>query len=228
MTVPALVLAAGLGSRYAAAGGEGPKVLLPLGGRPLLAHAVTCALAAGCTSTTVVLHPDLVDTPAVTALLGDRNGPAMVRTVVNPHPADGIGASLAVGLAALVAHDASAEACVVLLADQPGVDPAVVAAVVDAWRRTGRPTRARYRDGDSHPVVLPRALWPQLLKAPGGAEHGARGLLATLDVMTVAVDAEVPHDVDRPDDLPAGTPAQPPADPPTAPRAAPRSPGGRS
>lgn len=217
MTVPALVLAAGLGTRYAAGGGQGPKVLAPVAGRPVLAHAVGCALDAGCVPVTVVLRPDLAGIAAVTSLTdapgdseADRSG-RTVRTVVNPRPEDGIGASLAFGLRALTAHEGAAEACVVLLADQPGVDPAVVTAVVGAWRHSGRPARARYRDGESHPVVLPRALWPELIEAHGGPAHGARGLLATLDVVGVPVDATAPRDVDLPADLAAALTADPDA-----------------
>ena len=215
MTVPALVLAAGLGSRYAAAGGVGPKVLATLAGRPLLTHAVDRALGSGCPSVTVVVHPDLAGTSAVTSLGDAPDDPGTdratrtVHVVVNPHPADGIGASLAVGLRALAARDDTAEACVVLLADQPGVGTAVVTAVVDAWRQSGRPARARYRDGESHPVVLPRVIWPELLEAHGGAAHGARGLLAALDVVGVTVDADAPRDVDLPADLAAALTTDP-------------------
>lgn len=197
--VPALVLAAGLGTRYAAAGGEGPKVLAMHDGRPLLDHAVRCAVDGGCTAVTVVTHPALLGTSSVARLRQEHPTPGALTVVVNPHPEAGIGASLAVGLATL--RGTTAQACVVLLADQPGVDPVTVAAVVAAWRTSGRPVRTRYRDGASHPVLLPRALWPELLAAPGGTVQGARGLLAAHDVLHVDVDRTMPRDVDTPTDL---------------------------
>lgn len=205
-SVPALILSAGLGSRFAAAGGDGPKVLATVDGRPLLHHVVSRAFDAGCAPVTVVLHPALVGSPEVRALEADRPGERRLRLVTNPEPAAGIGASLAVGLREL--SPTAAEACVVLLADQPGIDPAVVRRVVEAWRRTGRAARARYVDGESHPTVLPRALWPALLDAPGGTAEGARGMLAAADVVAVDVDGPAPRDVDVPSDLDGPTGAK--------------------
>ena len=199
--VPALILAAGLGVRFAAEGGSGHKILAPLDDRPLVAHAVATAEAADVGSITVVIHPALHEAPEVLDLLVPRPSRPAIRVVVNERPEDGIGSTLAAGLAALGAADADASACVVLLADQPRVDPSVVDAVIAAWRSTGRPARARYLDGDSHPVVLPRTLWPMLTAPRHEHDLGARGLLDTLDVTTVDVATMAPVDVDGPADL---------------------------
>jgi molybdenum cofactor cytidylyltransferase len=192
-TVLVLVLAAGAGRRFIAAGGTTSKVLVPLAGRSLIAHAIDAATAAEVGPVLVVVSPAVADDATFAATLQQR---PTVRTVVNARADAGMGTSLVAGLAA--ARDADVGACVVLLADQPGVDPAVVRAVVAAWRRTGRPTRARYLDGPGHPVVLPQDLWTDLQDA---GEEGARTLLAGLDVDGLPVPTLAPRDVDVPADL---------------------------
>jgi CTP:molybdopterin cytidylyltransferase MocA len=193
--LPALILAAGLGVRYRAEGGSGPKVLAELAGRPLLAHVADVATAAGLSPTLVVVAPELASADGATGLEEPD-----LQLVVNPHPERGLGPSLRMGLAALA--DGAADACVVLLGDQPGIDPAVVRDVVAAWRRTGRPARARYLDGAGHPVLLPRATWPTLGSSGATAgDAGARDLLAGLDVLEVEVARHAPMDVDTPADL---------------------------
>lgn len=193
--VPALILAAGEATRYRAAGGTGPKMLATVADRPLLSHVARLAAAAGLAPVVVVVSDDVADAAGV----GDTG----MHLAVNPDPGRGIGASLRIGLAALaddVAPDA--EACVVLLGDQPGIATEVVREVVDTWRATGRATRARYLDGAGHPVVLPRPLWSSLRTSMTTAgDEGARGLLAQLDVIEVEVDAAAPVDVDVPADL---------------------------
>ena len=193
--VPALILAAGDATRYRAAGGTGPKVLATVAGRPLLSHVAHVAAASGLAPVVTVVSDDVAHAGGV--------GTSGMHLVVNPDPGRGIGASLRLGLAALaddVAPDA--EACVVLLGDQPGIDADVVREVVDAWRATGRATRARYEDGAGHPVVLPRPLWSSLRTSTTTAgDEGARGLLAQLDVLEVEVGTAAPVDVDVPSDL---------------------------
>jgi len=195
--VPVLVLAAGSGARFRAAGGTTPKVLAPLDGRAILAHVLDVAAAAGPVVT--VVSPSLADDPAFAAIVAGR---PQLRVVVNARAEDGMGTSLSAGLATLADDDGTASrtsgACVVLLGDQPEVDATVVAAVVRAWRRTGLPARTRYTDGPGHPVVLPRDLWPRLDHA---TDEGARALLAALEVVEVPVATSAPRDVDVPADL---------------------------
>jgi len=195
--VAALVLAAGEGRRFVAAGGTTPKVLAPLAGRPLLSHVVVMAERAGLGPFLVVLRDDDV-------VLAAMDAHPAAQVVVNPDPTAGPATSLAAGLDALEATDADVDACVVLLADQPTIDPAVVLELVTACRRADRPVRARYDDGPGHPVVLPRACWAALstaLRRSSDPERGARGLLADLGCIEVAIPGPMPLDVDEPDDL---------------------------
>lgn len=193
-TLPAVVLAAGQGRRFRAAGGVGPKVLASVGGRPLLAHAIDAAEAAGLEPIVIVVGPELAETPTSDAFLDGR--PA-ITSVINPRASDGMGTSLAAGLEHLAA-DPTVTACVVLLGDQPGISPTVITDAVATWRRTGAPVRARYLDGPGHPVVLPSALWPMLMDRTA---EGARDVLDGLDIEEIETGTHAPRDIDVPDDL---------------------------
>ena len=189
------MLAAGEGRRFRAAGGTGPKVLAPLDGRPVLAHVLDTAEEAGLSPVVVVIGADLADDPRLEAALEGR---AAVAAIVNDRADMGMGTSLAVGLAHL--EDDAHVACVVLLGDQPGIDPGTIVSVVTTWRTTARPTRARYEDGPSHPVLLPCELWPTLAER---TSTGARDVLKGLEVAEVAVGGRAPRDIDVPGDLAA-------------------------
>ncbi len=191
-----MILAAGLGSRFKDGGGEGTKVLAPVRGRPIIAHVVGRAIDAGLSPVVVVIGPMPSAGPEIEDLLGGMG----VRLVVNDRPEAGIGESLARGLDALL-PSLEAAACMVLLGDQPDVDPEVIASVRAAWAHSGRPARASYRDGVSHPVLLPRSTWPELISRSAGTDSGARRLLDTVGAIEVEVDAVAPVDVDVPADL---------------------------
>lgn len=179
----ALVLAAGTASRFGST-----KQLALVGDRPLVRHVVEVALAAGVGDVLVVTGHDA---DAVEAELGDD---PRVRTVRNPRPEDGMASSLRVGVEAL----RRGRSVVVLLADQPGIAPEHVRAVLDAVR--DRPAaRVRYRDHAGHPVAF-RADQVGALAGLRG-DVGARGLLRELGPHEVEVDTDAPPDVDTPADL---------------------------
>jgi molybdenum cofactor cytidylyltransferase len=141
-TTAALVLAAGRSIRFGAA----TKQLADVDGRPLVAQVVATALATDVDEVVVVVGHDA---DRVAAAVPDD---PRVRTVTNPDPAAGIAASLCTGVAAL-AH--TVERLVILLGDQPGIDPALVDRVLAAV--TDHPAaRVRYRDHPGHPVAFAR------------------------------------------------------------------------
>ncbi|MFA9431429.1 NTP transferase domain-containing protein [Egicoccus sp. AB-alg2] len=195
MTIPAvptvavgLVLAAGRASRFGAT-----KQVAEVAGLPMVAHAVATAHAAGLAEVFVVVGHDRA---AVTEA-ARRGGHVVV--VHNPEYARGQASSLRCGLEA-VAAQTDASVVVVLLADQPGVRPEVVAAVADAAAAAPDGlARARYADVPGHPVGLDRRIWPRLVELEGDA--GARQLFDGYDVAVVRVGSGAPPDVDRPADL---------------------------
>jgi molybdenum cofactor cytidylyltransferase len=211
--IAALVLAAGAGRRFTAAGGNGPKVMASVAGRPLIAHVLEVASRAGLGPLVVVVPPERDARPPGTgleglpALLGASARDVDLRTVVNPRAADGMSTSVAAGLSALESED-RVSACIVLLADQPSIDPEVITRVVAEWRRTGRPVRTDYEDGPGHPVLLPRGTWATViagLRDPDRrTDEGARGMLAGLGAIVIEVAGPMPVDVDTPADLQRG------------------------
>ncbi len=183
MTVGAVVLAAGGGSRFDSAGVH--KLLAPFRGRPLACWAVESALGAGVQEVVVV-------TGAV-ALSGVL--PGGVRLVHNEAWADGQAGSLRVGLDACDA--AGHAAAVVGLADQPLIPAA-------AWRAVAQAppapiVAATYAGVRRNPVRLDRSIWHLL---PSEGDEGARAVMRAHPEMVAEVVCEGdPADVDTIEDL---------------------------
>jgi len=152
--VSGLVLAAGASTRL----GQ-PKQLLPFGGTTLLGHVVAEARAASALDEVIVV---IGGAAAEVRRRVDLGGATVVE---NPAFGEGCSASYRTGLAAL---DPSAEAVVILLGDQPGVDRAVIDTVVEEWRRTrNRMMLASYQGREGHPLVFGRDLFDQLIALRG-------------------------------------------------------------
>lgn len=162
-----LLLAAGAGRRAG-----GPKALrVGADGTPWLAVAVEGLLTGGCPAVTVVLG---AEADRAARLLPMSNA---VRWVLAEDWAEGMGASLRVGLAA-VAETSGADAALVTLVDLPDVGAAVVARVLAA--ATGRESlvRAVYDGRPGHPVLLGRSHW-QAVAAAAQGDRGARDYFMT-------------------------------------------------
>lgn len=208
--VSGLLLAAGAGRRMGR-----PKALLrDRTDTPLVVAAVEALREGGCEDVVVVLGAEAEQAGAL--LAGDARWPAgTVRTVHADDWDRGMAASLAAGLA--TTGEDPPDALVVLLVDLPDVGAAVVARVVEAWRRAGAGqgavVRATYDGEPGHPVLLGRdhqgalaADVERALRTPGAVDFGARHYLAALGTDEVALvecrDLATGHDVDRPEDLP--------------------------
>jgi len=182
--ITGIVLAAGTSSRFGRT-----KQLIELDHKPFVQHAVDAAADGGLDEVIVVLGHDAA--AVETALRG-------ARTVLNPAFAEGQSTSL---LAGLDAADLESEAAVVLLADQPRITADHVRALVEAFRaRRSLIVRLRFRDGPG-PALLSRDVWEEVRKLTG--DTGAREIVAAHPewVEEIAVDEEVPLDVDEATDL---------------------------
>jgi nicotine blue oxidoreductase len=169
-----------------------PKQLLELEGRPLLQHVIDSA-AVTLMDVVVVLGHAADEVVSVLRL------PPGVTVVVNPRYAEGQSTSLQAGLARM---PESAAAAVVLLGDQPEVRADAIRAVVRAQAEGDAVVlRAAYGGRPSHPVVLARAVWPEV--AALGGDAGARALIAAHagGVALVEVGGVPPEDIDTPEDL---------------------------
>jgi molybdenum cofactor cytidylyltransferase len=188
MRTAGVVLAAGASRRMGRT-----KQLLPLGASTLLGTVLASALGAHLDEVVLVLGADA-------DLIAAAVDTAEVRIVVAADHAEGMGASLRTGVAAL---GPEVERVAVLLGDQPRVTPELVDAVLDRHLRSGLPAAAVSAGGVLQPpVVVDRRLWPRLLAARG--DSGLRsvlradpGMVATLSVEGVTVDVDTPDDYRR-------------------------------
>lgn len=199
-----LLLAAGAGRRMGT-----PKGLLrDPDGTPWVERSARALLDGGCDRVLVVTGAAAADVAALAAAVPG------VRTVEAPDWAEGMGASLRAGLAALSVDEAPADeapavAAVVGLVDTPGVTAAVVARLVAVAVGHGPATLARAAFGGvaGHPVVLGREHWDGV-RATAAGDAGARGYLRGRPDVLLVECADVGHgdDVDTPRDA-AGTTA---------------------
>ncbi len=191
--VTGLVLAAGASTRL----GQ-PKQLLAVGDGTLLDASVATARACGFDQLIVALGGAAEQVEEAVDLAG-------VDVVHNTAYAQGCSSSIA---AALSVVSAEADGIVLLLGDQPLVDPATVTGLVAA-AAGARIAVTRYRDGLGHPFWLGRELFGDLADL-----HGDKAVWKLVDaagesLVTHEVDLMIPHDVDTWQDYEALLAARP-------------------
>jgi molybdenum cofactor cytidylyltransferase len=153
--VTAVVLAAGASTRMGV-----HKLLLPLGGEPIVRRSVRQVCEAGADDVLVVLGREATTVSA--ALDG-----LPCRLVTNTDFETGLGSSFRVAVDAVAASDAA----LFVLADQPFVTSADHRLVLDAWR-DGAPliVSARFGEVTAPPQLFARALFPELARLSQGAK----------------------------------------------------------
>jgi molybdenum cofactor cytidylyltransferase len=171
-----------------------PKLLLHLpDGKSILAHALANALALGPLCIVVVVRPDLP------ALLDSLDGLPVV-SVPNSHYAEGMGTSLAAGVAAL---PDDAEVALVLLGDEPDVSPDIVHRLVQSYlSNKAAITVPMYGEQAGPPTLFSRELFADLAALQG--DVGGRQLFALYPDRVCRVSFahdERPKDIDTPEDL---------------------------
>jgi molybdenum cofactor cytidylyltransferase len=190
-----VVLAAGTGSRFG-----GGKLTAPHVAGVLLDGALACALAAPARSVTLVTGADAEAVAAAARAFAGKVGQGGRLKIVHAADyAEGMAHSLRAGIAALPPDAAGA---FVFLGDMPRVPRGVLAPMAEAVR-AGAPAAAPVFDGRrGNPVLIARALFPQLLALTGDA--GARRILDGLGerlALVAAPDDGVLFDVDQRSDL---------------------------
>ncbi|WP_271410645.1 nucleotidyltransferase family protein [Pseudomonas sp. Q1-7] len=184
--VPALILAAGFGSRF----GSDKRRATLADGRTLLAASLERAQRVF-DEVHLILRPE--DDPQS---LGLPDGCSIIRCA---DAGQGMGHSLAAGVRALA--DSPAEAIAVLLGDMPWIAESSLHALV-AKSAAGRIVFPVHHDERGHPVLFGRDFWPELQRLTG--DEGARRVLRAHASAWVAVGVDDPgvlRDVDSPEVL---------------------------
>ena len=185
--ITGVVLAAGSSSRFGRT-----KQLERYRGAALVQHPVDALEEAGVDEIVVVLGHD------AEAVRDALRLPTNARIVENAEHAKGQATSLVMALRS--AHERS-DGAVVLPADQPGITPGHVRALVEAFEaRPSGIVRLRFRDGPG-PTLLGRDVWSEAMQLEG--DVGARALIEAHpdEVRELQLAEDRPPDIDTPEDL---------------------------
>lgn len=186
MQIAGIVLAAGAATRM----GE-LKQLLPVAGQPMVRRVAQAVCQAGLAQVVVVIG---ARAQAVQQALAGLP----LDIVVNHAWSGGMSTSFQAGLRALRPE---IEAALIVLADQPGLSPGLIQALVEAYRTTGAPIVAPFHQGQrASPVLFSRALFPELLEVlETASDEGGRQVVARHRERMVRVEVDDPlelRDVD--------------------------------
>ena len=152
--VAGILLAAGTSSRMGT-----NKLLLEIGGQPLVARVARAALAGGIDPLVVVLGHDPMPVRDALARIN-------CHFVVNPEHLTGQSSSVAAGIAGLPADIAAA---MVLLADMPFVSAEMVRGLLERRRESGaRLVISRYGEVQAPPALYERSLFGELSRMSDG------------------------------------------------------------
>jgi molybdenum cofactor cytidylyltransferase len=173
--IAALILAAGQSRRM----GAENKLLLEIGGKPMVRHVAERVLASAARPVTIVLghQPD-----AVKAALDGLD----VGFVQNPDYADGLSSSLKTGLSAVPEN---ADGAIVCLGDMPGVSTELVDRLIAGFNPVeGRAILAPTRGGRrGNPVLWARRFFDELMTLSG--DTGAKHLIGTYGEFLTEIEA---------------------------------------
>ncbi len=161
-SVGLILLAAGSSTRMGR-----PKQLLRYGDRSLIARTIEVALASQCRPIIVVLG-------AYADRIESEISHSLIQIVRNPNWAEGIGASIQIGVKAVCARSEVPEAAILMLCDQPLVSAQVLDRLIEKYQISGKPIVAStYADTIGVPALFGRAFYAQLisLKSNTGAKQ---------------------------------------------------------
>jgi molybdenum cofactor cytidylyltransferase len=182
----AVILAAGKARRF---GGE--KLLAALKGQPVIDHVLDAVAGFPFHAVTTVVRPD----SRLPEHLKDR----AVIPVVNPLADQGMGTSLAAGIAALPPVDAA----FVVLGDMPAIPTGLFSRMTAAMETSAADIVVPVRDGrQGHPVLFARRCFADLTALRGDA--GAKAIIRSGGYTVVPVETDDPgvlRDIDLPGDL---------------------------
>jgi molybdenum cofactor cytidylyltransferase len=175
-----------------------PKLILPVGGVPLIVRVLAALRDGGVARVVVVAAPP--DAPDDSALIEAAEGQG-AKVLVSPVPTADMRASVELGLEYL-AQGKAPEAILLTPGDSPGLHADIITQVIQrADNHPGRIVVPRHGGRRGHPVLLPWSLATQIPRLPAGV--GVNALLAAHSDEIVAFDVADPGilaDLDTPDD----------------------------
>jgi molybdenum cofactor cytidylyltransferase len=186
-----ILLAAGNSTRMGSA-----KQMLDFRGKPLLRHAVECALSSGCDPVVVVLGANQREIRGVLDELP-------VEIVVNERWPEGMGTSIQAGLRALENRQLSG--AILALCDQPFVSPGLLSGLVARHFASGkRIVASQYAGTAGVPVFFACEIFPLLMAL--NPDQGCKGIILGHPSDVLLVDCpEGAMDIDTPEDYARAT-----------------------
>lgn len=185
--ITGILLAAGAGRRF---GPGAPKLLATLPDGRTVVQAAAANLLQACGRVIAVTRRD----ERLMRALDD----AGCHVIINEHAVDGMGASLAAGVAA----SADAAGWLIALGDMPFIQPATIRAVIEAPGREDAIVIPTFHGRRGHPVRFAARFGRELRNLTG--DHGARGVIemhAGEVLMMATDDPGIIADIDTPADL---------------------------
>ena len=199
MKIALIILAAGASRRF----GPGDKLLALVDGKPLVIRTALEMAAVRVPRAAVATIAVIAGSigPVATALMAM---PLQVRPrlILNPAAAEGMGTSIAAGIASL---SPSIDGALIVPADMPFLSADLVERLIGSFMAGNGQTPAHpvLEDGTSvGPVLWPRSMFARLMALTG--ETGGKSLLigqTTFKIQLTAADQHVLTDIDTHEDL---------------------------
>jgi len=173
----AIILAAGSSSRM----GHGRhKLLLPLHGRPVLAHVIDATIASQAHPILIVLGHQI---DQVLTHIKPYTIHHDITLIENMNYLQGMSTSLRMGVQTLLSHgykkpstSYQVDSALIMLGDQPMVTSEVIDSLIRTYRATGRSIVAPLYNGKrGSPVLFDKKLFPELIEVTG--DEGGRTVL---------------------------------------------------
>lgn len=171
-----LIIAAGASVRLGS-----PKQLLPWGNTTLLGNTVKQALKTGIENVNLVLGADFEQVEA-----------SVSKYKLNVHNhanwQQGMGSSIAYGVAQILQQEKEVEAILILLADQPLIDSAFINKLLQCYEQHPQHiTATSYGNRRGVPALFPKVFFSELVQLKG--DEGARKLLNNITTPIITIDA---------------------------------------
>lgn len=183
-----IILAAGSSTRM----GE-PKLLLPFRGKAIIQHTLDECLKSNLDGIIVVVNSQIKN------LIEESQIEGVNKVILNEFSNEGMSTSVKLGLQSLPDF---VQAAVFLLGDQPLMTSQEINQIINAYCRQANYSiiQAKYQDGNGHPVLFKRNMFPHLLNISG--DEGGKSVITKFKEHVYYSDMKRKNipDIDTPED----------------------------